>query len=79
MLRDGIEDFEYLAILKRLLEERGDSLSGKERKRYEGLLSVPDAISTDLTHFTSSPAPIEKQREAIARAIEKLGSGKGSQ
>ena len=45
MLRDGIEDFEYLATLKRLLKSRGHGLSERERKRFEKLLTVPDSIS----------------------------------
>ena len=65
MLRDGIEDYEYLVMLDRLIRETGDT-------RYEGLLDVPGDISVDLTHFTTDPAPIESRREAIARAIEEL-------
>ena len=72
MLRDGIEDYEYLALLDRLLKERGAQLSDEERQRYEALLEVPDAITADLTHFTTDPAPIEARREALARAIERL-------
>jgi len=72
MLRDGLEDYEYLAVLGRLLAEKGQGLSADERKTYEALLEVPDAISTDRTHFTGGPAPIEARRREVAEAIETL-------
>jgi hypothetical protein len=72
MLRDGIEDYEYLAILKRLIEEHSAALSTAEREKYMELLEVPESISISLTSFTTDPAPIEEQREKIARAIVAL-------
>ena len=73
MLRDGTEDYEYLAILRRLLAERGAKVSAAERAAFAALLDVPPEITKDLTTFTKDPAPIERRREAIARAIETLG------
>jgi len=58
MLRDGIEDYEYLTMLKRI-------------DRMSPLLKVPADISADLTHFTISPKPIERRRLELARAIER--------
>jgi hypothetical protein len=72
MLRDGLEDYEYMTILARLFEERGEGLSSRKRKRVEKLLVVPDAITSDLKTFTKDPAPIEKHRHLVARAIEQL-------
>ncbi len=72
MLRDGIEDYEYMVILDRLLQEKTGQLSQAEREQYTALLDVPVDISEDLTHFTKDPAPIERHREAVARAIEEL-------
>jgi len=74
MLRDGIEDHEYLVLLDGLLRERGENLSHTDRARCEELLKVPAEISTDLTHFTTDPAPIEARRETVARAIEQLAA-----
>ena len=71
MLRDGIEDYEYLAILKRLLDADKD-LSPRKRRRFEALLQVPDAITSDLKTYTKDPAPIEERRDRVARAIEAL-------
>ena len=72
MLRDGIEDYEYLAMLKRLLEAKGGTLSEGDRSRFENLLKVPESITVDLTTFTVDPAPIERRREEVARALEEL-------
>jgi hypothetical protein len=72
MLRDGIEDYEYLAILKRLMVERKGTLSKRALSRVEKLLEVPGGITKDLRTFTKDPAPIEKRRNEIARAIERL-------
>ncbi|MBN1123828.1 MAG: DUF4091 domain-containing protein [Sedimentisphaerales bacterium] len=74
MLRDGIEDYEYHVILKRLLADRKNKLDRARYEAYSALLEVPQNITTDLTHFTTTPAPIEKRRHAIARAIETLNS-----
>lgn len=72
MLRDGIEDYEYLAMLERLLKAKGDGLAAGEREAYAALLEVPASITSDMTTFTTDPAPIEARRDEIARAIEKL-------
>jgi hypothetical protein len=74
ILRDGIEDYEYMVILERLLEERGHQLSSRKRKRIENLLIVPDEITSDLKTYTKDPAPIEKHRDRVARAIETLSA-----
>ncbi|MCC7263170.1 MAG: DUF4091 domain-containing protein [Candidatus Latescibacteria bacterium] len=73
LLRDGIEDYEYFALLKRRLDEQGAALGAEERRRYEALLQVPVTVSADLTRFTRDPAPIEAHRDQLARAIEALG------
>jgi hypothetical protein len=78
MLRDGIEDYEYLAILQRLLDGKGKSLPEKKRKDLEALLTVPPSISKDLTVFTKDPAPITARRIQVARAIEELTGVKRS-
>ncbi len=72
MLRDGIEDYEYLAMLKRLIEARKDKLSASRGDEYAALLDVPGDITTDMTTFTKNPAPIEIRRDRIARAIAEL-------
>jgi len=72
MLRDGIEDYEYLAILSRLLKAKKDKLIPQQRKKYTALLEVPESITKDMKTFTKDPAPIEARRDRIARAIANL-------
>ena len=74
-LRDGMEDFEYLALLRRLLTEKREGLTAEQAARYEALLTVPATISGSLTSYTQDPAPIEARRTEIARAIEALTGG----
>ncbi|MCD6339142.1 MAG: DUF4091 domain-containing protein, partial [Verrucomicrobia bacterium] len=72
MLRDGIEDYEYCAILERLVREKAGRLSPTERDRFARLLDVPPEITSSLTSFTRDPAPIEQRRDRLAKAIERL-------
>ena len=74
MLRDGIEDYEYLAMLRRSLRS-GTALTATERRRLEALLAVPPEISVSLTRFTKDPAPIEVRRREVAAAVERLAGG----
>ena len=71
-LRDGVEDFEYLVTLRRLLKEQRATLPAAEIARCENLLVVPPAISRSLTDWTKDPAPIEKRRCQVAAAIQEL-------
>ena len=65
MLRDGIEDYEYFAML-----EKGNPASP--------LLAVPKDVSESLTKFSDSPLPIMRHRLLLARAIEGLAAPGGS-
>lgn len=71
-LRDGIEDYEYLCILKQRLAARKSTLSPEAYDKYSGLLVVPESITRSLTEFAQDGAPIEAQRRLIAGAIEAL-------
>lgn len=73
MLRDGIEDYEYMAILERLLMVNEDTLDDEQMQRYMALLYVPAGITSDMTTFTKDPWPIEEHRDLVARAIVALG------
>ena len=72
MLRDGIEDYEYLAMLRRLLELKGERLSSLEAESYARLLDVPESVTRSLRSFTADPAPIEAHRRRLAVAIATL-------
>lgn len=71
MLREGIEDFEMLRILKSKLAEAKD-LTPQQRQKYEELLVVPEEITSDWTTFNFSPDAIYQRRAAVAKAIEEL-------
>ncbi|MDO4570961.1 MAG: DUF4091 domain-containing protein [Planctomycetia bacterium] len=71
MLREGIEDFEMLWLLRNLLEEKQD-ISPEKRAEFEALLQVPDEITKSMVEFTLVPEPIYERREKIAEAIEEL-------
>jgi len=73
-LRDGIEDYEYLCILRRLLAERRPTLPAAAYQRLSRLLEVPENITRGMTGFAADGAPIEQQRARVARAIEELRS-----
>jgi hypothetical protein len=70
--RDGIEDYEYLAMLKKLLAQKHGTLEPEQVARYEKLLEVPENIAAGLTSYTTNPAPIAARRQEVAQAIETL-------
>ena len=74
MLRDGIEDYEYFTMLRRLVEAKANKLDAGQKEQYAALLDVPDEVTTDMTTFTKDPAPMEKRRDQVARAIGVLGN-----
>ena len=59
MLREGVEDYEYFAILKRL-----DPANAH--------LTVPRAVATSLDDYSTDPAAMEAHRLKLAEAIERL-------
>lgn len=78
MVRDGIEDFEYLALLNELIEKV------KKIKKYEGaegksiiaaakkLTAVPDYITKTMTDYTNNIDDITGRREKVGDMIEQL-------
>ena len=78
MLREGIEDYEYLCLLRELIAKRRETLPAERLKQYESLLEVPDSITRDMTAFTTDPRPIHARRAAAAEAIEEIRGDRGS-
>jgi hypothetical protein len=76
MLREGVEDYEYLYHLRELIRQHHDRLSGEQLRRLEALLSVPADITTDMTTFATDPTPIYRHRRAVAKAIEEIQENK---
>ncbi len=71
-IRDGIEDYDYLALLNSLVRQaeqgrRSPALCREARK----LLEVSD-VTRSYVDYTTSPKVIERHREAVARMIERL-------
>lgn len=58
-IRDGIEDFEYFTMLKKLSPE-------------SPLLQVPPEVSASPTEFSIDPAHMERHRARLAREIARL-------
>jgi len=72
MLREGIEDYEMLYLLRGLLQKNGGKLSAEQRRSVEALLEVPAEITSEMTVFTTDPTPIYHRRRQVAQAIEQL-------
>jgi len=82
IIRDGIEDYEYLALLSRLVTQ-SRTLPGRKQprevlRRAEDLLTVPAEMSRSMTEFTKDPDMILERRRAIADAIESLTRALGT-
>lgn len=65
MLREGLEDFEYFALLRDLVAKRGPCPEAE-------LLAVPQDVVKTTTEFSADPQGMLQHREALARAIERL-------
>ena len=82
VIRDGIEDYEYLARLSRLVA-RAKALPAERRPddetlaRAEGLCAVPESISRTMTAYTKNPARIFDRRKAVGDMIEQLAAALG--
>ena len=71
MLGDGIEDYEYFAMLRRRLA----TATPAQKAKYEPLLAVPESVTKTMTEFSIAPEPIESHRLKLARALEALSNG----
>jgi len=72
-LRDGMEDYEYLWLLRQAVEKNRDSKTNADLVREAAnLLQVPADISQDTRHFTTDPRLLLAYRDRVARLIERL-------
>ena len=67
LLRDGIEDFEYLKMLEKLVEEKPGKAAAAKK-----LLQIPSSIYTDEQHYNKDPQAILKYRRRLAEVIVSL-------
>jgi Glycoside hydrolase 123, catalytic domain/Carbohydrate family 9 binding domain-like/Glycoside hydrolase 123 N-terminal domain len=77
VVRDGIEDYEYLALLERCVR-KAKALPEAQRpsaailEEAEALCTVPATISESLTDYTKDPETLLEQRKAVGDMIETL-------
>ena len=69
MIREGVQDYEMLAMLKKLTENR--DLTDAQRKKVEEIFDF-SPITTDMTTFSTDPKPLLEKRRAVAEAIVEL-------
>jgi len=67
MIRQGIQDYEYLWILNDLIKK-----SGARGEPYRQLLELPLDVAQNDKNYTRDPALLLRRRDQIARAIEDL-------
>jgi hypothetical protein len=77
VIRDGIEDFEYLGLLSRLLERVQQLPVADQPKpdvlaRAEELCDVPESISRSTTEYTDEPDDLFGRRREVGDMIEQL-------
>ncbi len=65
VMRDGMEDYEYLYLLNQKSKEAG-------AKNLEALLNIDDSIVESMSDYTKNPEVIYQRRQAMAGAIESL-------
>ncbi len=75
--RDGVEDFEYLQLLRTAVERakaKGRDVSAAERvlKEAAGLVPVPNAGGRYSTKILPNPEAVLQVRRRVAEAIERL-------
>jgi hypothetical protein len=71
---EGVEDYEYLYILRELIEKAKDGEVGKRAlEMARTLVGIPNAGGRLSTKLLPNPERVYEIREAIARAIEQLG------
>ena len=81
IVRDGIEDYEYLALLDRCVRAATvrQDIEGELLKRAQSLLRVPADISRTMKDYTQTAAPMLRRRNQVGDMIEILIKKLGSQ
>lgn len=81
IVRDGIEDYEYLALLARCIQAASirQDIPGELLDQANSLLEVPKDISRTMQDYTLTADPILARREQIGDMIETLVQRLGGQ
>lgn len=69
-VRDGIEDYEYFAQLRALVERVGSQAPAELRVQAQRLLAVDAGVMASHKQYTEDPDAILKARREIAETIE---------
>ena len=77
MLRDGLEDYDYLQVLKQLAAAAA-SRGAAVPEDVRALLEVDPGLLSSLRSYAKEPGVLLSRREAVARAIERLAAGPAS-
>ena len=76
-LRDGLEDYEYLCLLRsgieKLRRQKGDP---GLLARAEAVLAVPQSVARAVNDYASDPSHLLAWRTRLADMIEELASMK---
>ena len=70
-LRDGIEDYEYLVMLKKALEKK-QIRNNKWQKQARDLLDLPEEIFVSFSEYNKDPQCLIRYREKIAVLLNKI-------
>lgn len=71
-LRDGIEDYDYLMVLKQMTDPSTASGKTAAAKKYRRLLDIPESIVSDQQTYCKDPKVLLEYRARLAEAIERL-------
>ncbi|MEN8248184.1 MAG: glycoside hydrolase domain-containing protein [Bacteroidota bacterium] len=69
ILRDGIEDYDYLVLLEKALKESGDK-NQKFVKKAQKLLSLPESLVKSATEFNKDPQAMIQYRNKIGELLD---------
>ena len=74
-LRDGVEDYDYLCLLRdRLaaLRQHGDSRQAALCREAEAALQIPPTVITSMTEYTKNPELLYQHRARVAELLERV-------
>ncbi len=71
ILRDGVDDYDYLAILDKLLKENKNQIPPRLYSEAKNLLDLK-SLCGDMRSFSRNPGEYLERREAIGNMIDKL-------
>jgi hypothetical protein len=77
VIRDGVEDFEYLGLLAALVEKARTLPPGQRPgepllQEAQRLCRVPDSITRTMTDYTKDPQELLDARRRVAETVERL-------